>query len=93
MSGCFTCNVECPGYFPAWDAMLKKRFDSPIPQSIPITIIFGDTDNTLPASNCQERSVVPAHNKWFVIENCGHAPMWDHPTTVTRHILETVRSR
>ena len=81
------------GYFPAWDGMLKKRFDSPIPQSIPITIIFGDSDNTLPESNCQERSVVPSHSKWFVIENCGHAPMWDHPTTVTRHILETTQSR
>jgi len=81
------------GYFPAWDAMLKKRFDSPIPHSIPVTIVFGDTDNTLPASSCQERSVVPAHSKWFVIENCGHAPMWDHPTTVIRHILETTASR
>lgn len=81
------------GYFPAWDAMLKKRFDSPIPHSIPVTIIFGDSDNTLPASSCQERSVTPAHSKWYVIENCGHAPMWDHPTTVTRHILDTVQSR
>jgi pimeloyl-ACP methyl ester carboxylesterase len=81
------------GYFPAWDAMLKKRFDSPIPHSIPVTIVFGDSDNTLPAASCQERSVVPAHSKWFVIENCGHAPMWDHPTTVTRHIIETAQSR
>jgi pimeloyl-ACP methyl ester carboxylesterase len=81
------------GYFPAWDAMLKKRFDSPIPHSIPVTIVFGDSDNTLPASSCQERSVVPTHSKWFVIENCGHAPMWDHPTTVTRHIMETAQSR
>ena len=93
---CFDASLamsSATGYFPAWDGMLKKRFDSPIPQSIPITIIFGDTDNTLPASNCQERSVVPAHSKWYVIENCGHAPMWDHPTTVTRHILETTQSR
>ena len=81
------------GYFSAWDAMLKKRFDSPIPQSIPVTIVFGDTDNTLPAASCQERSVVPAHSKWFVIENCGHAPMWDHPTIVIRHIVETAQSR
>jgi pimeloyl-ACP methyl ester carboxylesterase len=81
------------GYFPAWDGMLKKRFDSPIPHSIPVTIVFGDSDNTLPAASCQERSVVPAHSKWFVIENCGHAPMWDHPTTVTRHIIETAQSR
>jgi pimeloyl-ACP methyl ester carboxylesterase len=81
------------GYFQAWDGMLKKRFDSPIPQSIPVTIVFGDSDNTLPASNCQERSLVPAHSKWFVIDIWGHAPMWDHPTTVVRHILETTQSR
>jgi pimeloyl-ACP methyl ester carboxylesterase len=93
---CFDASLamaSATGYFPAWDGMLKKRFDSLIPESIPITIIFGDTDNTLPASNCQERSVVPTHSKWYVIENCGHAPMWDHPTTVTRHILETTQSR
>ena len=80
-------------YYQSRDGMLKKRFDSPIPQSIPVTIVFGDSDNTLPASNCQERSLVPAHSKWFVIENCGHAPMWDHPTTVVRHILETTQTR
>ena len=81
------------GYFPAWDAMLKKRFDSPIPHSIPITIVFGDSDNTLPAASCQERSVVRAHSKWSFIEHTGRAPMCDHTTTVTRHIIETAQSR
>jgi pimeloyl-ACP methyl ester carboxylesterase len=81
------------GYFPAWDALLKKRFDEQVAATVPVTIVFGDSDNTLPASNCQERSLVPVHSKWFVIENCGHAPMWDHPTTVIRHILETTQSR
>jgi pimeloyl-ACP methyl ester carboxylesterase len=77
------------GYFPAWDALLKKRFDSPIKKSIPITVIFGDSDKTLPATMCQERSLVPAHTRWLVFAECGHTPMWDHPNEVIVEILRT----
>jgi hypothetical protein len=45
-----TAMANSPGYVPAWDGMLKKRFDSKIDPKIPVTIIFGDSDNTLPAS-------------------------------------------
>jgi len=79
------------GYFPTWDAFLGKRFDEKISPSIPVTIIFGDTDNTLPAHSSQERSLAPAHAKWIVIPQCGHAPMWDHPQTVISYIEETCR--
>jgi len=81
------------GYYPAWDALLKMRFDSPIRKNIPITIIFGDTDKTLPASICQERSLVPSHTRWLVFEDCGHAPMWDHPQEVIDEILRTTSKR
>ena len=77
------------GYYPAWDALLKKRFDSPINRSVPITVIFGDSDRTLPASICQEKSLVPTHTHWLVFEECGHAPMWDHPQEVIAEILRT----
>jgi pimeloyl-ACP methyl ester carboxylesterase len=77
-----------PGYFPAWDGMLKKRFDSQIDPSIPVKIIFGDSDNTLPALVCQERSMSPAHAEWVILEKSGHAPMWDNPAAVARHIFE-----
>lgn len=77
------------GYYPAWDALLKKRFDASIDASIPITVIFGDTDKTLPASLCQERSLVPPHTEWLVFSKCGHAPMWDHPQEVIAEILRT----
>jgi pimeloyl-ACP methyl ester carboxylesterase len=77
------------GYYPAWDALLKKRFNSPIKKSIPITVIFGDADRTLPASMCQERSLVPSHTRWLVIKECGHLPMWDHPQEVINEILRT----
>ena len=76
------------GYFPAWDGMLSKRFDSKIDQSIPVKIIFGDSDKTLPATTCQERAMAPDHSQWLTISECGHAPMWDHVDTVANHILE-----
>ena len=77
------------GYYPAWDGMLKRRFDSPINSDIPVTIIFGDTDKTLPASNCQERSLTPNHAQWFIFAETGHAPMWDSPQLCIEKIFET----
>jgi pimeloyl-ACP methyl ester carboxylesterase len=77
------------GYFPAWDAMLGRRFDAKVPESVPVTILFGDTDNTLPYPVSQERSLAPQHCSWIIIDNCGHAPMWDHPDLVARLIKET----
>lgn len=79
------------GYFPAWDGMLMKRFDSFIPDSIPVTIIFGDTDRTLPATTCQERSLAPKHAKWIIFPETGHAPMWDAPIDVVDEIKKTAQ--
>lgn len=81
------------GYFPAWDALLRKRFDEFIPSTIPMTIIFGDSDNTLPARTCQERSLVPEHARWIVLPESGHAPMWDHPVECIDEILRTAGKR
>ena len=78
-----------PGYFPAWEALLKKRFDRKINKSVPVTVIFGDSDRTLPATTCQERSLLPAHASWITLTECGHAPMWDHPEEVLEQILKT----
>jgi pimeloyl-ACP methyl ester carboxylesterase len=77
------------GYYPAWDGMLTRRFDSPISSDIPVTVIFGDSDNTLPARDCQERTLMPDHAQWFIFEETGHAPMWDSPQQCIEKILET----
>lgn len=79
------------GYYPAWDALLQKRFDQIISETIPITVIFGDSDRTLPAATCQERSLVPAHTRWLIFTECGHAPMWDQPSQVLEEIFRTTR--
>jgi pimeloyl-ACP methyl ester carboxylesterase len=80
--------AKSEGYFPAWDGMLHKRFDSQIDSKIPVTIIFGDSDKTLPATTCQERTMAPKHSKWIVFEECGHAPMWDNTEKVASHVLQ-----
>ena len=77
------------GYFQAWDGMLGKRFEAYVPESVAVTILFGDTDNTLPYPHSQERSLAPAHSSWMVIDNCGHAPMWDYPQLIAKIIKET----
>lgn len=78
------------GYYLLWDAFLGNRFDKPISQEIPVTIIFGDTDYTLPADSCQERSLAPSHSKWVVLSNSGHAPMWDAVSEVVNETLKTI---
>jgi pimeloyl-ACP methyl ester carboxylesterase len=80
--------AKSSGYFPAWDGMLSKRFDSKIDQNIPVKIIFGDSDRTLPATTCQEQAMAPEHSKWITIAECGHAPMWDQVESVKGHIFE-----
>lgn len=77
------------GYYPAWDALLRRRFDQKVSESVPVTVIFGDSDRTLPAATCQERSLLPVHARWMILTDCGHAPMWDHPIDVIEQILRT----
>lgn len=83
--------AQSDGYYPAWDSFLDKRFDTPISDEIPVTVIFGDKDRALPAKTCQERSLLPNHARWVKLENTGHAPMWDSPAEVaaeiSRHVL------
>ena len=75
------------GYYPAWDALLRKRFDKEISPEVKIAVIFGDSDKTLPPLTCQERSLAPSHAKWLNFSECGHAPMWDYPHEVLREIF------
>jgi pimeloyl-ACP methyl ester carboxylesterase len=72
--------------------MLTRRFEAHVRQSVPVTILFGDSDNTLPYPVSQERSLAPAHAAWIVIDNCGHAPMWDQPDLVVKIIKQALVS-
>ena len=78
-----------PGYFTAWDGMLHRRFDKLVSKTIPVTVVFGDSDNTLPAQTSQERSLAPAHVRWVTFAQSGHAPMWDSPQECVAEIIHT----
>ena len=80
------------GYYLLWDAFLGNRFDKQISEKIPVTIIFGDTDLTLPAENSQEKSLAPKHSRWVSLPQSGHAPMWDQVDAVVRETILTVNS-
>jgi pimeloyl-ACP methyl ester carboxylesterase len=80
------------GYLPAWEATLNHRFESQIDPKIPVTIVFGDSDNTLPAPSSQARELAPAHARWIVMPETGHAPMWDEPALVVDLIKETQKA-
>ena len=81
--------AKADGYFPVWNGMLHKRFERNISTDIPVTIIFGDSDRSLPAKTCQERTLSPDHSKWVILPSSGHAPMWDSTQEVLAEIFET----
>ena len=83
--------ADARGFQQAHDGALHRRFDraDQIPADVPVTIAFGDNDRLLPAPRFQQRDLAPAHARWEVLWNCGHAPMWDVPKVTTTLVRET----
>lgn len=61
-----------------------------VSRTIPVTIVWGDQDRILPASDCELRDGAPPHARWVKLDRCGHVPMWDQPAETVRLIQETV---
>ena len=59
-----------------------------IPASIPVTVVFGDTDRILPARTSQSRRYLPAHGRWLDWKRCGHAIQLDYPDRVVELVRE-----
>jgi pimeloyl-ACP methyl ester carboxylesterase len=59
-----------------------------IPASIPLTVVFGDTDTVLPAHTSQSRRYMPPHGLWLHWERCGHAIQLDCPERVVSLVKE-----
>jgi pimeloyl-ACP methyl ester carboxylesterase len=62
-----------------------------IPAAIPVTVVFGDTDNILPARTSQSRRYLPPHGRWLDWERCGHAIQLDDPERVVALVHEVAR--
>ena len=85
--------ADARGFTQAHDGALHRSFEraASIPIDVPVTIAFGDNDRLLPAPRFQRRDLAPAHARWDVLWNCGHAPMWDVPKVTTQLIRSTSR--
>lgn len=59
-----------------------------IPADIPVVVVFGDTDNIIPAKTGQSRIFMPPHGQWLTWENCGHAIQLDYPDKVAELIAD-----
>lgn len=73
--------ASATGYLAALDGTLGLRFDraGAVPADVPVTVVWGDRDRVLPAPRNQQRSLVPSHADWVVLDRCGHVPYWDAP--------------
>ncbi len=78
------------GYRAALDGTLRRVADRMrgIPASIPLTIVFGDTDTVLPPKTSQSRRYMPTHGRWLEWERCGHAIQLDYPERVVDLVKE-----
>ena len=82
--------ADASGFAQAHDGALHRRFEraDAISTDVPVVIAFGDNDRILPYPRFQKRDLAPAHARWDVLWNCGHAPMWDLPR-VTAELIRT----
>lgn len=79
------------GYMPLWNGLRGKKFESVIPESVNVSIVFGDYDLTLPEEIAQEKNVAPDHSHWVVVDNCAHVIMWNYPDLTVDFIKRTAR--
>lgn len=78
------------GYHAALDGTIGRLANCAqnIPASIPLTIVFGDTDRILPPTTSQSRRHQPPHARWLDWPRCGHAIQLDHPARVIELVHE-----
>lgn len=77
------------GYKHLWKGVRGRKFDSQVDPAVEISVVFGDSDLTLPAELAQEKSLLPKHAKWIRVPNCAHVIMWNHRETTIKLIKET----
>jgi len=81
--------ARAKGYKPLWQGLRGRKFDSPVDPEVKISVVFGDSDITLPEEIAQEKSILPKHAKWIRVPNCAHVIMWNHRETTIKLIKET----
>jgi len=83
--------AQARGYGACDRAAVDHSFGGGASIDVPTTVAFGDADRVLPPDTSQERSLLPAHARFEVVGDCGHAMSWDQPEECLRLLAETVR--
>jgi pimeloyl-ACP methyl ester carboxylesterase len=83
--------AKSSGYMPLWNGLRGRKFQSHVPKSVDVSIIFGDYDLTLPEEIAQEKEVAPHHSHWVVVDNCAHVIMWNYPDMTVDFIKRTAK--
>ena len=83
--------AKATGYMPLWNGLRGRKFQSHVPDSVDVSIIFGDYDLTLPEEIAQEKEVAPHHSRWVVVDNCAHVIMWNYPDLTVDLIKRTAK--
>jgi pimeloyl-ACP methyl ester carboxylesterase len=83
--------AKATGYMPLWNGLRGRKFQSQIPESVGVSIVFGDYDLTLPEEIAQEKEVAPHHSQWLVVDNCAHVIMWNYPDLTVDLIKRTAK--
>jgi pimeloyl-ACP methyl ester carboxylesterase len=77
------------GYKHLWEGIRGRKFESAVDPEVNVSVVFGDSDLTLPESLAQEKSLLPKHAKWIRVSNCAHVIMWNHPEATVKLIKES----
>jgi pimeloyl-ACP methyl ester carboxylesterase len=82
---------QAQGYEPCDRAAVTYRFEGRDEISVPVTVAFGARDKVLPATTSQERTLVPDHADWIVVDDCGHAMTFDRRDRCVEIISATIK--
>jgi len=77
------------GYKHLWQGIRGRKFESAVDSEVNVSVVFGDSDLTLPETLAQEKSLLPKHAKWIRVPNCAHVIMWNHPDITVKLIKES----
>tara|TARA_B110000238_G_scaffold201092_1_gene254645 strand:- start:13892 stop:14641 length:750 start_codon:yes stop_codon:yes gene_type:complete len=59
--------------------------------NIPTCLIWGKYDKVTPPHVAEEFNKLLPNPTLFWVDNCGHAPMWEHPKEFSEHVLSFLK--
>lgn len=82
--------LQAEGYDACDRAAVSARFEGGGQITVPVTVAFGDRDQTMPVATSRDRSLLPPGARFETVGNCGHAMTWDQPEISLALIRSTV---